>query len=292
LIGQGCRAACAAVLALLVLAGTAHAADPWRPVPKSCVGASSFGVCSVTHSNSGLWKAVVAPGGTHAYGLAWTNHTLVIMDRDPATGAITQRAGAAGCVTSDPQDTVCSRATALINPSDVVISPDGAQVYVVGGTAVTVFDRDPSTGRLTQKPGIAGCLAADASTGCAVARATSGSTLMMSADGRHLYTHSSTIGIFQRDLATGTLTQAPDTAGCVANGGTGAGPADVRAVTTSARPAGPRCHRTAVPYTHPGPATTPSSSSAATRSRAHCARRPGPRAVSVRWRAARRSRAW
>ncbi|MDA0174643.1 lactonase family protein [Solirubrobacter taibaiensis] len=211
---------CAAVLALLVCAGVASAADPWRPVPQSCVGASSFGVCSVTHSNSGLWKAVVAPGGTHAYGLAWTNHTLLIMDRDPVTGAITQRAGAAGCVTSDPQDTVCSRATALINPTDVVISPDGAQVYVVGGTAITVFDRDPSTGRLTQKPGIAGCLATDASTGCAVARSTSGSTLMMSADGRHLYTYSATIGIFQRDLATGTLTQAPDTAGCVANGGT------------------------------------------------------------------------
>src|SRR4051812_23332582 len=62
LIGQGCRATCAAVLALLVCAGVASA-DPWRPVSQSCVGASSFGVCSVTHSNSGLWKAVVAPGG-------------------------------------------------------------------------------------------------------------------------------------------------------------------------------------------------------------------------------------
>lgn len=219
LIGQGCRAMCVAVFAALLFASSAQA-DAWRPVPQSCVASASFGVCSVTHANTGLWKAVVAPGGTHAYGISWTNHTLLIMDRNPATGALAQRPGAAGCVSSsDPADGVCPRAVAMINPSDIVISPDGAQVYVVGAASITVFDRNPATGQLTQKALPAGCIAATASAGCATARGTTGSTLTMSSDGRHLYAASGMIGVFQRNLTTGTLTQAPDTAGCIANGG-------------------------------------------------------------------------
>jgi DNA-binding beta-propeller fold protein YncE len=207
---------------MLVLAVPAKA-DPWRPVPQSCVAASSFGVCAVTHSNDGLWKAVVAPGGAHAYGISWTNHTLLIMDRNPATGALAQRQGPAGCVrtTSDPADVACSRATAMINPSDIVMSPNGAQVYVVGGTSITVFDRNAATGQLTQKPLPAGCLSADTSAGCASARGALGSTVMISGDGRHLYAASGMVGVFRRDLDTGALSQATDTTGCIANGGAG-----------------------------------------------------------------------
>ena len=87
LIGQGCRATCAAVLALLVCAGVASAADPWRPIPQSCVSSTGTGgACAVSATARGLWKVAVAPGGTHAYGIAHESLAIIIFDRDPSTG--------------------------------------------------------------------------------------------------------------------------------------------------------------------------------------------------------------
>ena len=122
LIGQGCRATCAAVLALLVCAGVASAADPWRPVPQACVSLSgSGGACTVSSAADGLWKVAVAPGGAHAYGIAHESRTILLFDRNPSTGALTQRA----CI---GDSTACGGVRSLGNPNGIVISPDGANV--------------------------------------------------------------------------------------------------------------------------------------------------------------------
>jgi hypothetical protein len=62
---------------------------------------------------------------------------------------------------------LCQNGTALQGPSGVVASPDGRGVYVASDVsdAVGVFDRDPATGALTQKPGSAGCISEDGSGG-------------------------------------------------------------------------------------------------------------------------------
>src|SRR3954451_19042386 len=91
LIAHGCRALVAATMAALALAGSAHA-EPWRPVAQSCVSASgSGGACAVGRAAGGLWKAVVAPGGGQAYGIAYDAQSLLIFDRNPATGLLIQR---------------------------------------------------------------------------------------------------------------------------------------------------------------------------------------------------------
>lgn len=227
LMRQGCQAVAAATMALLTLAGTASA-EPSRPVSQSCMALTDFGVCSVGRVADGLWKVAVAPGGWHAYGIAHNAQAIMIFDRDPATGALTQRPGTAGCVSASGSG--CTPGRGLVAVNGIVLSPDGANVYVTGGGGgspagtLSVFDRAPS-GDLTQKPGLAGCLTADGAYAgvaaqCAVGRGISGAaTLLMSPDGRQVYTGPATIGVFQRDPATGTLTQAPDAAGCAANNG-------------------------------------------------------------------------
>ena len=54
----------------------------------------------------------------------------------------------------------CQDGTALDGAFDLAASPDGRNVYVTSNEsgAVVVFDRDPATGVLTQKPGTAGCI--------------------------------------------------------------------------------------------------------------------------------------
>ena len=213
LIGQGCRATCAAVLALLVCAGVASAADPWRPIPQGCVSLSgSGGACTVSSAADGLWKVAVAPGGAHAYGIAHESRTILLFDRNPSTGALTQRV----CI---GDSTACGGVRSLGNPNGIVISPDGANVYVSSYSTITVFDRSQTTGVLTQKPTVTGCFTSDtaANPTCTLATGISSSTLVMTPDGRHLYTGPNVIGVFFRDPSTGALSQPAGAASCIGN---------------------------------------------------------------------------
>lgn len=245
LIGQGCRALLAAMFAALLFTSSAQAADDWRPVPQACVAATDFGgACSVGRgSAAGLWKMAVAPGGVHAYGIAHNVGVVMVFDRNPATGALVQRAGADGCLAPATTGTGCkANATPMTNANGIVISPDGLNVYVAssgagstvpggGGTGViTVFDRNPATGDLTQKAAPAGCVTTDAAMGTAPNQCASGrgiqsvATLEMSPDGRFVYTAASfSVGVFQRNPATGSLQQAPDATGCFLSAGAPAG---------------------------------------------------------------------
>ncbi len=143
-----------AALVVMVLFTATAQADPWRPVAQSCVSLSSTGgACTVSGSSDGLWKVVVAPGGVHAYGVAYDSQALMIFDRNPSTGALTQRAGAAGCLSESGSG--CTLARGLVAVNSVVISPDGANLYVAAGAggsatlagSLAVFDRNPEHGR-------------------------------------------------------------------------------------------------------------------------------------------------
>jgi hypothetical protein len=96
--------------------------------------------------------------------------------------------------------------------------PSAHNPYSDRASVLYVFARDPATGRLTQLPGPAGCLSAIAHAGCTTARALRGlARISITRDGQFLYTASdpSGIGVFQRDPATGALTQLGGRRGCV-----------------------------------------------------------------------------
>jgi DNA-binding beta-propeller fold protein YncE len=87
------------------------------------------------------------------------------------------------------------------------VSPDGRSVYVASdfpSDAVAVFERDVTTGRLTQAVDTAGCISETGSGGlCANVRQLDGSfSLALSPDGKTLYVpavDSDAVAIFARE---------------------------------------------------------------------------------------------
>jgi len=156
----------------------------------------------------------VAPDGRNVYVSA--GDQLVALTRDASSGALTQLQcfGAAPCKSLSGSSTFTSAA----------VSPDGRSVYARGTNRLIVFDRDPASGLLTQKPGFAGCFMEEGAASCSGAVGIAGSALetVVSPDGRHVYVANDAPGgvaVFNRD-ATGALGQTPGTQGsCVTAGG-------------------------------------------------------------------------
>jgi DNA-binding beta-propeller fold protein YncE len=144
-------------------------------------------------------------------------------------GVIVQLRGAGGCLvdaSSGRHD--CTHVRALLGPGPFVgsqaiaMSADGKNVYVASSSsnAIAVLTRNPTTGKLTQASGPAGCIAAGGAGGCANGVGLAGpNSVAVSADGQNVYATSfqnGSIEIFTRDPSTGALTQATDGTGCLA----------------------------------------------------------------------------
>jgi len=114
---------------------------------------------------------------------------------DPATGALTQPAGADGCVSESGSDgdagTTCTDGRAIDGSYSMTIGPDGRTLYAAdraGNGSIAIFDIDVATGRITQLPGIAGCVNENGSSGCVDARALTGAYgITFSPDGASAY---------------------------------------------------------------------------------------------------------
>jgi DNA-binding beta-propeller fold protein YncE len=97
-----------------------------------------------------------------------------------------------------------------------------AEGFAAMSGSVAVFDRDPTTGQLTQLPGTDGCVSDTGSGGCADGRALNGaSDVAVSPDGANVYVAAGLGGlaVFDRDPVTGELAQKAGTAGCFLAGG-------------------------------------------------------------------------
>ena len=163
----------------------------------------------------------------HKFGDSTTSGTIAF-SRNPGTGVLTQLPGAAGCFTSTglgPDGASCTKARGLRGAYEEAISPDGGNLYVgaYDARALVVFKRQ-SNGALVQLPGKLGCISADGGSQdgpntCTVGRAVSFiETPAVSPDGRTVYTSGfepeGAVGVFSRDPSSGALTQFPGLAGC------------------------------------------------------------------------------
>ncbi|MDP9135958.1 MAG: Ig-like domain-containing protein [Actinomycetota bacterium] len=115
-------------------------------------------------------------------------------------GGLKQLPGVDGCFSGEePVPAGCTEARAVAQVGDVVVSPSGDSVYVssTSNDAIAIFDRDATTGRLTQKGGILGCVtnapAVAVAESCNLIAPVDPSSfngptaLAMSADGKSLY---------------------------------------------------------------------------------------------------------
>jgi DNA-binding beta-propeller fold protein YncE len=148
-----------------------------------------------------------------------------------AVGTLVQLGGTAGCVADRSAGRrSCAPVRALRGPGPflgsnaIAVSPDGRNVYVAASDsdAIAVFARDARSGRLTQRSGSAGCIAARGASGCAAARGLDGpNSLAITADGAHVYAtslESDAVTVLRRDGSTGALRQLPGAAGCIGGG--------------------------------------------------------------------------
>jgi 6-phosphogluconolactonase (cycloisomerase 2 family) len=153
-------------------------------------------------------RVVVSPDGANVY--VADRFAVRVMARDAGTGELTPvqtvRDGVGGVTTLD-------------RPTDVVVSPDGAQVYTLSASdrAVTAFARNPVTGELTLLQALVDGVGG-------VDGLASNRNLVISPDGLHLYSGSrddDAIAILGRDAGTGLLSfigTQPTVSGGDANG--------------------------------------------------------------------------
>ena len=175
----------------------------------------------IAFTSDGRWAYIVAanlpaPGA------------VMIFQRDPSTGALTQLTGTAGCITSDgsSQDGAgtCQTDGTLLSVSGISISSDDRFLYVTGDGAgqhrLHVFARNTTTGALAEVQ----CLSeASAPAGCQTGRVLGNQQyLAISPDGLHAYgtEYNRGVSIFDRDPSTGLLTQKAGTSGCITDNGT------------------------------------------------------------------------
>ena len=189
-----------------------------------CISDSGSASCFDGHDLLDPTSIAVTPDGRHAYATANASDAVLSFTRDPTTGQLTLL----GCIADVAVPFLCGEGVALNGTNSVIVSPDGRNVYVSAGvsSSIAIFDRSPSTGFLTQKPGAAGCIKTAGGEGCASGiELASVSGLAMSPDGRNVYAAAradDSVLVFDRDPVTGTLAQKVGGAGCIDETGEGA----------------------------------------------------------------------
>ena len=110
----------------------------------------------------------VSPDGKSVYVASTLSDAVVRLNRNTTTGAISQPAGSAGCI-SETGAGPCADGHALDGAHGVAVSPDGKSVYVAScdSDAVARLNRNTTTGAITQPAGTAGCISETGSGPCA-----------------------------------------------------------------------------------------------------------------------------
>jgi DNA-binding beta-propeller fold protein YncE len=168
----------------------------------------------------GSGAIAVSPDGKNVYVASSKSDAIAIFKRNARTGTLTQPPGTGGCIAVKGGG--CATAVGLDGPNSVAVSPDGLNVYATSraSNTISVFHRNRSTGALSQLPGAAGCTSGLPVPVCASGRALVGpDVVIVSPDGVNVYVGSffgNAVAVFDRDRASGALTQPGDSTGCIA----------------------------------------------------------------------------
>ncbi len=113
-----------------------------KPGASGCLIYLRAAACSFGRAMVAPEGLAVSPEGLNVYVAAYETGAIDVLDRNPETGTVAQKPGAAGCLA--PQTLPgCTPGRALGGVSSVAVSPDGRNVYATAATsnAVDVFRR-------------------------------------------------------------------------------------------------------------------------------------------------------
>ena len=221
--------------------------------PAGCVSETGESVPGVEETENqcvdgkGLLQAegiAISPDGGTVYVPSSERDTLAVLDRDPATGALANLAGADGCAARgndamgnisyaapDGFQTCKDGGRNYTYPNAVGVSPDNTSVYTTSAEDDSMhgFQRDPATGALTTIVPPEGCIKRYKDyDGCTIQDGVNyPAGIAFRPDGRRVYVASADAhGILTlvRDPATGALSPRGGTASCNRQVGTGCAP--------------------------------------------------------------------
>jgi DNA-binding beta-propeller fold protein YncE len=175
-------------------------------------------------------SVTVSPDGKSAYVASFSSNAVAVFDRNTTTGALAQKSGTEACISETGTGGTCTDGVGLDGASSVTISPDGKSAYVASAfsDAVVVFDRNTTTGALTQKSGTEACVSETGTAGACTdgVGLDAAYSVTVSPDGRSAYVaslSSDAVAVFDRNTTTGALTQKSGTEACISEDNTVAG---------------------------------------------------------------------
>ncbi len=196
-----------------------------------CVSESGAWTCADGHGLGRPRSVAVSPDGKSVYVASPDSDAVARFNRSPATGVITQPAGTAGCV-SQTGAGPCADGHGLDGAISVAVSPDGKSVYATSHGAVARFNRNTTTGAITQPAGAAGCVSETGAGPCADGHGLRGARwLAVSPDNKSVYVasrdfvpgpgNSGAVARLVRNTTTGAIAQPAGRTGCVSETGAG-----------------------------------------------------------------------
>jgi DNA-binding beta-propeller fold protein YncE len=185
------RACAIAALVLVASSGAAQAASPCvaqKGLPETCVLNGGAVGCSTGFGMLRSTDITISHDGETVYVAGSGEDSIAVLDRDPATGELAPLAGTDACVSSAGA-TGCGAGRHMDLLDGVVVSPDDENVYgaAAGDKTISVFDRNTTTGAISQKVGTNGCISSNGFGDCTVGRRLTGvGGLSISPDGANL----------------------------------------------------------------------------------------------------------
>src|SRR5690348_16364264 len=141
------RLAIAFIGSCLVVLGSAGAAAASIPGgfaqlagTAGCVSNGGVGGCTTAHDLGTNVKVAISPDGRNAYVTTYmSNNSLLVFDRDPGTGALTQKPGQAGCFHIATATANCASVPLMTAPFAMAFTPDGRTLYVTAQQSARVL---------------------------------------------------------------------------------------------------------------------------------------------------------